>query len=294
MSVAKRPKIFYVDDDQGNLEVFKASFFRDYETLTATSGEDALKLMKANSDVAVFITDQRMPGMSGIELLKQMATLYPDIIRIIITAYSDIELVINAINECQIYKYLTKPWDLVELRLVLKNAVEIFELRNQNKYLLNNLKNANQELTAKVVELETLSKELTMYSLQLVQKNEKIKEIKQLLQQVNENFEAGFKQIQQTIYAINSSLRMDQDWDSFMLYFEKVNINFFQHLKNKFPELSSGEMKLCALIRLGLANKQISDIMNISPQSVNVARYRLRKKLSLTNEQSLDDFIIQI
>jgi response regulator RpfG family c-di-GMP phosphodiesterase len=294
MSLASKPKIFYVDDDSGNLEVFKASFFREYEILTAISGEDALKLMKNHPDVAVFITDQRMPGMCGIELLKQMATLYPDIIRIIVTAYGDMELVVNAINECQIYKYLTKPWDLVELRLVIKNAVETFELRNQNKSLLQRLTQTNQELTAKVAELEALSKELTMYSLQLVQKNERIKEIKQLLQQVNENFEVGFKQIQQTIYAINSSLRVDQDWEAFMLYFEKVNINFFQYLKNKFPELSSGELRLCALIRLGLGNKQISDIMNISPQSVNVARYRLRKKLALTNEQSLDDFIIQI
>ncbi|MCS6903958.1 MAG: response regulator [Bacteroidia bacterium] len=294
MEKVEKYKILYVDDDEGNLNVFKASFLREYQVLVATSGEEALDIIKKHPDIVLVISDQRMPGISGIDLLKEIATTHPDILRIIITAYSDIEVAIRATNECQIYKYLTKPWDLTELRLIIKNAIEVYELRKENKNLMLSLQKANTELIAKVEELEALSKELTMYSLHLVQKNEKIKEIKQLLQQVTDSFEAGFRQIQQTIQSINSSLRLDQDWESFMIYFEKVNINFFQNLKTKFPDLSSGEMKLCALIRLGLANKQISDILNISPQSVNVARYRLRKKLNLSNEQSLDDFIIQV
>ena len=128
-------RILYIDDEEINLINFKHTFEDEYEILTATTGEYALKLLKQVGEVALVITDQRMPGMTGFEVLQNVCEQFPDSVRMVITAYSDVDYLVNAINRGQVYRYLFKPWNELELRTSVKQAVEDF-LKTKMKYLV--------------------------------------------------------------------------------------------------------------------------------------------------------------
>jgi response regulator RpfG family c-di-GMP phosphodiesterase len=138
-------KILYVDDEVNNLQAFKATFRRDYQIFLSESAMDAREKLK-EQEVDVIITDQRMPEETGVDFLESIIPLYPDPIRILLTGYSDIQAVIDAINKGQVYHYLTKPWEEDYLRTVIKNAYEIYALRKENKQLTKNLLKANDQL----------------------------------------------------------------------------------------------------------------------------------------------------
>lgn len=137
--------VLYVDDEINNLNSFKAAFRRDFEIFVAQSARDGRKILDTN-EIGVIITDQRMPGMTGIEFLESILTVYPDTIRILLTGFSDMNAVMDAINRGQVYKYLVKPWQNEELRLYIQNALEIYNLRKENKELAYKLQVANMEL----------------------------------------------------------------------------------------------------------------------------------------------------
>ena len=127
MSSRKRkalPKILVVDDEPDNLDLLHRTFYRDYKVLRAESGPEALEILETNGQVAAIISDQRMPEMSGTELLSLTAQKYPDTIRIILTGYTDIEDLVDAINSGKVFKYLTKPWNAEELKALVKQAVD--------------------------------------------------------------------------------------------------------------------------------------------------------------------------
>src|SRR6185503_2360724 len=127
-------------------------FREHYQVLTAESGAEALKLLEQH-DVALLITDQRMPVMTGIELLKKTASLRPRMVRMILTGYTDIEALVEAINCGQVYRYVTKPWNNDELRLTVKRAMEHFET-NKKSYTLEHI---NQRLIARIEEIQQLA-----------------------------------------------------------------------------------------------------------------------------------------
>ena len=142
--------VLYVDDEINNLNSFKAAFRRDFNIYTASSAAEGRRILDGN-EVGVIITDQRMPVTTGIEFLESVLQSNPDTIRILLTGFSDINAVIDAINRGQVYKYLVKPWQNDELRIHIQNAIEIYNLRKENKELTYKLRIANMEL-------ETLSK----------------------------------------------------------------------------------------------------------------------------------------
>lgn len=137
--------VLYVDDEINNLNSFKAAFRRDFDIYTAQSAREGRKILDS-CEIGVIITDQRMPGMTGIEFLESILTIYPDTIRILLTGFSDMNAVMDAINRGQVYKYLVKPWQNDELRLYIQNALEIYSLRRENKDLAHKLKLAYMEL----------------------------------------------------------------------------------------------------------------------------------------------------
>jgi response regulator RpfG family c-di-GMP phosphodiesterase len=137
--------VLYVDDEVNNLNSFKATFRREFKVFTASSGSEGLAILKANP-VHVIITDQRMPEMSGVEFLVEVVTEFPDPIRILLTGYADINAVIDAVNKGHIYYYVSKPWDEQRLRVIIKNAYEIFSLREENKNLIEQLTDVNGQL----------------------------------------------------------------------------------------------------------------------------------------------------
>jgi GAF domain-containing protein/class 3 adenylate cyclase/ActR/RegA family two-component response regulator len=122
--VNSKPKILVVDDEPDNLDLLYRTFYREYKVIKANSGPEALELLAQEGDVSVIISDQRMPMMSGTEFLSLTATQYPDIIRIILTGYTDVEDLVEAINAGKVFKYVTKPWEAEELKGVVRQALD--------------------------------------------------------------------------------------------------------------------------------------------------------------------------
>ena len=145
------PPILYVDDEKDNLTVFKAAFRRDYKIYLAGSGAEGLKIMEEH-EIHLVIADQRMPGMTGTEFLEQVKDSYPDCIRMVLTGFTDVEAIIQAINKGRVYRYITKPWDKNELKMNIDRAIESFSLKSQNSQLLIDLQNTNLNLERKVQE----------------------------------------------------------------------------------------------------------------------------------------------
>lgn len=136
--------ILYVDDEEQNLISFKATFRKDYNVFVANSALHGFEVLKSQN-IQLIITDQRMPGITGVEFLERVYFEYPDIIRILLTGFSDIEAVVNAINNGHIYRYITKPWDDTELRMTIENAKQLFELQSANRKLIDELKSKVEE-----------------------------------------------------------------------------------------------------------------------------------------------------
>jgi DNA-binding NtrC family response regulator len=131
--------ILVVDDEPDNLDAFRFSFRKSFNILTAQSGTEGLAILQREK-VAVVITDQRMPRMTGLEFLARARSLSPDVVPIIVTAYTDVEVLVEAVNMGQIYRYIVKPWDGKEMRGVLTQALERYHLRAENQRLVEQLR----------------------------------------------------------------------------------------------------------------------------------------------------------
>ena len=127
----KKTKMLVVDDEPDNLDLLYRTFRRDFQVLKAESGVRALELLATEGEVAVIISDQRMPEMKGTEFLSRTVPKFPDTMRIILTGFTDVEDLVEAINSGQVYKYITKPWDPNELKAVVQRAAETYELLKQ-------------------------------------------------------------------------------------------------------------------------------------------------------------------
>jgi|JI10StandDraft_1071094.scaffolds.fasta_scaffold31599_3 Nif-specific regulatory protein len=128
----KQYPILVVDDEQDNLDAFRFNFRKVFDIVSAASGAEALEVLRQR-DVAVIITDQRMPKMTGLELLKEAKELRPDAVGIILTAFTDVDVLIEAITLGQVYRYITKPWDAKEVRGILQYALDRYHLTRENR-----------------------------------------------------------------------------------------------------------------------------------------------------------------
>jgi signal transduction histidine kinase len=122
--------VLFVDDEEANRIVFQAVFGKEFEVLLARGGEEALELVE-HRQVAVMIADQRMPGMSGVELIAAVRERCPEVVRVMVTAYADIRTAVDAINRGQVARFFSKPWNSVEVRGYLRTTLEIFHLNRQ-------------------------------------------------------------------------------------------------------------------------------------------------------------------
>jgi PAS domain S-box-containing protein len=124
-------KILIVDDEPNNLDLLQRTFYRDYRVLRAGSGAEGLEVLAKEPDIAVVISDQRMPGMLGTDFLSAVADQCPDTVRIILTAHTDVRDLVDAINAAKVFKYLTKPFKNEEIVAVVRQAVETYQLLRQ-------------------------------------------------------------------------------------------------------------------------------------------------------------------
>jgi YesN/AraC family two-component response regulator len=145
-------KILIVDDEGANLRALERLFRQNHSVLTAQSGHEALALLQQH-DVALLITDQRMPGMTGIELLQQTVPLRPHMVRILLTGYTDLSTLIEAVNCGEVYSYVTKPWNNDDLSVTVTRALEHFEA-NKSRH---NLEMINRRLRERLSEISQLA-----------------------------------------------------------------------------------------------------------------------------------------
>jgi two-component system probable response regulator PhcQ len=129
--------VLYVDDEEMALKYFARAFEKRFPILTALNGADGYRLLEENRDrIGLVITDQRMPGEKGVQFLERARQLHPRAIRILTTAYSDLNVAVEAVNSGAIYKYVTKPWDIPQLEITLQRAVEFFLVQRERDLLL--------------------------------------------------------------------------------------------------------------------------------------------------------------
>jgi two-component system probable response regulator PhcQ len=133
----KKFAVLYVDDEEKSLKYFSRAFEDQFRILTATNAQEGLKVLEQHKDdIGVLMTDQRMPGEKGTWLLEKSRHLRPRIVRILATAYSDMDAAIAAVNTGAIYKFVTKPWDPPQLEATLKRALEFFIVQQERDQLL--------------------------------------------------------------------------------------------------------------------------------------------------------------
>ncbi len=155
MADLTRPRILVVDDEEAILETMTFSFENDYEVYTSSDARRALEVLDEKAPIAVVLTDQRMPNMSGVEFLSEVCKRHPSTVRMILTGFADMDAIIQAINDGHVYSYITKPWEPDHLKQVMKQAVERYELSVENERLLANLKVANVFLEGVMDQLDT-------------------------------------------------------------------------------------------------------------------------------------------
>jgi len=147
MPTTKKYTILYIDDEPHNLRTFKATFKWDYDILTAQSAFEGFDILEKN-EVQLIISDQRMAGLSGTEFFKKVVKRFPEPMRIILTGYSELDTIIRAINDCGIYRYMTKPWKESDIKKTIEDTLEVYQLRKDKERLLEELSKANKKLSA--------------------------------------------------------------------------------------------------------------------------------------------------
>jgi len=164
-----RHRFLVVDDDRDVLDALRRLFRRDYELFLASDANEGFQILEEH-DVHVVMSDQRMPEMSGVEFLTEVRTRFPDAVRILFTGYGDANAVIEAINEGHVYRYIAKPFDPAELKVVVAQATEYYDIRAERERLVDELaernvelRNGNRELALAYDELKTLDRLKTVF-----------------------------------------------------------------------------------------------------------------------------------
>lgn len=157
-----RQTLLIVDDECNVLKSLKRLLFEtDYRVLTAESGDEGLKMFENESSIQLVISDYRMPEMNGVEFLKRVKELYPDTIRIILSGYADVMAIVEAINDGEVYKFISKPWNDQDLLTTVMRALEQYSLKQENLRLNSELSQRNKDLEDVAHELERKVQERT-------------------------------------------------------------------------------------------------------------------------------------
>lgn len=172
----KKHTILAVDDEQNNLSFLYRTLRSDYNILLASSGEEALNFVEQyGEEISLIVSDQKMPLMEGTELFKQVSDKHPDIIKILLTGHSNIDIIVDAINECNLFQYVLKPFEPEQLSLVVDSGIKKFELSSSKAQILMDLselfyktiKSIAYALDAKDKYTHGHSMRVTLYSLAL-------------------------------------------------------------------------------------------------------------------------------
>ena len=176
----KKYELLFVDDERANLQKLNRTFVDDYITHSAQSGADALEILKT-ADIDAVITDQRMPAMTGLELLERAREMKSGIVSIVLTGFAEVDDLIDAINTGKVNKYITKPWSPDDLRIAVRDTLEKRELARENERLSAELRAANERLRN---ENAVLRREMEVYPRSIVYVSREMDDILRLLRRV--------------------------------------------------------------------------------------------------------------
>lgn len=255
-------KILFVDDEPYVLNALRRLFFEEsYEIFTANSGKEGLEIVQTN-DVAVIVSDQRMPEMSGAEFLERVKDISPDSIRIILTGYADVSAAIDAINRGGAFRYITKPWNDDELRIIVAQAADTHRLIRQNRYLTELTKRQNEELQKWNTELEMYVQQQTI---ELTKQNQE-------LSRLNEKLKRNFR-----------------DFISVLSNLNELRDKSIANHSNNVARLSLEMAK-----KMGLTHKEVEDIA-IAAQlhdigKIGISDIILSKEIDALNSDEIDEY----
>lgn len=285
-----RTKILVVDDEMLN-QLLYTEILKQYnfDVIVGADGAEAIELA-TNEQPDLIVMDWNMPRLDGFEalqILKQSEST-KEIPVIMITGIMTESVSLAKALDNGASDFIRKPFDKFELYARISSQINLSNSTKKLKESIEEIKRIQYEA------LEFKKRELAASTLRLVQLSEMnntlVAELEKLILFVNEQ---GSNLIRSMISQHNVSISGDV-WAEFETRFESVHENFNIKLVNQFPELTPGERKLCALLRLNLSSKQIASITSQNPSSVDMARYRLRKKLNLDQEVNIIDFLLNL
>lgn len=167
--------VLFVDDEENILRSLRRLFMdEEFAIFIASSGEQGLEILKNTQDIALIVSDQRMPGMTGAEFLEKAKITRPETLRILLTGYSDINAVVDAINRGGAYRYLTKPWDDEVLKQNIREAVKVFALTRENQRLGEIIRQQNKKLKNWNAELQEM---VQLQTMELTNQNNELKKL---------------------------------------------------------------------------------------------------------------------
>ena len=282
--------VLIVDDNWEVIESI-ASFLKEinpnYVIITAPNGKIGFEIaVKEIPDV--ILMDWDMPVMNGIDSMRQIKSQAgtAEIPVIIATGAMLSSENLKTALQAGAMDYIRKPIDFIELEARLNTALLIKQHQESIRGLLKN-------------EIELKNRKLSTTSMLVVEKNDLLQEFRSGLDKLLNKMDAQsqssiVQELKHLIEQVDNHLEIDSSWDTFKIQFEEVHSRFFNELEKRYPAISHKDLKLCAYLRLGIENKEISRLLNITPASASTSLYRLKKKLNVDTEQDLRDFIFKL
>ncbi|MEL6558705.1 MAG: response regulator [Bacteroidota bacterium] len=282
----KKKTILIADDSKDTIRLINKEiklYYPDFTTIIAGNGSAAVRVAEEELP-DIILMDWDMPIMNGIEATRILknSERTRDIPVIITTGRMTMAEDLRIALEAGAIDYVRKPIEFVELTARVNTALRI---RDQNL--------AIQELYKSEIELK--NRKLTTTSMLIVEKNGLLSEFYNSLNHMEEFAEKEAKavvlQIQSLKKRISTYMDIDKSWDTFKFHFEEVHPRFFSQIQSRGTEISHKDLKICAYLKLGMDNKEIANLLNITASSARVTLSRLKKKLQISEEENLREVI---
>ena len=290
-------KILIIDDEQDSIDVFELILNSlNYEVVSITNPLDAIQTI-LNSIPDLIILDWLMPQKEGIEVLKEIKNT-SQLSEIPVIISSGIRNHSNNLNEALSYgaiDFIKKPIDEIELEARVKSAIKIFDYLKETREMQNEIHNKEIEISeAKTIhyqnELNKKNREMLVSAVNIFQNKKLINVIKseifKEISDISETHKLQLIRVLDRFENISNSI----NWDLFELRFTELNENFYNKIQIEFPNLSNNEVRLCALLKLGLSPKEIATINYSSYEAIRKALYRIRKKIKIQEKNDLNMF----